>query len=78
MNDITPGTEHLHDRMRKVHQRLANTMIERRLCAARLMTYDAEVAELQETAAALRRAVEGMAQSDSRTTPSRRRAGSRR
>jgi hypothetical protein len=30
MNGATPGTVHLHDRLRKVRQRLANMMIERR------------------------------------------------
>lgn len=62
MTDVTPGTEHLHERLRKVHQELANTMIERRLCAVRLMTYEAEMAELQQAEAALRRAIDGGAQ----------------
>lgn len=62
MKDVTPGTEHLHERLRKVHQELANTMIERRLCEARLMLYETEVAELQQAEAALRRAIDGAAQ----------------
>lgn len=64
MKDVTPGTEHLHRRLRKVHQDLANTMIERRLCAARLMTFVAEVEELQQTEAALRRAIDGASKPD--------------
>lgn len=72
MNDVIPGTEHLHERLRKVHQRLANTMIERRLCAARLLTYDAEVAELNEATAALRRAIDGVARSHGRPARPRR------
>lgn len=54
----TPLTE----RLKSTQQRLANILIERRLCAARLMTYEAEVADLLETEAALRRAIDGAAQ----------------
>lgn len=79
MRDVKPGTEHLHERLRKVHQELANTMIERRLCAARLMVYETEVAELQQAEAALHRAIDGASQpgdnSAKRAAPRARRRG---